>query len=356
MYSKFKRICPCCGKPLKLIPPTIADLPHRMDESANKVQYYFQCKMRFFSYNKKPRTGFVIPRDRGYFRDKFINAYRAGVPRGNDCFINTVPYTQKRIDKDGLSLFFIDRELVFLCKNCRQKLSINHNPFAFLIVSVLLWGFALMLTAMALLSLYPLSKIGFTLVALKVVLFIALFALMVTVPTALFVVVYYFGVKSYISNFVPTDEYDALIFLPNSLMISNRLLKKKFLHKSNIYETELNGERFCLYLTEKSKDDLKLHICGIDGEQERLLALIREKQNRGEKVTLPLTFEGKFVGNAEVIEIYGCIEEKTLPDDATQAKSKQNWRCDECGFTNSGTSSECKSCGKYRKQHWRIVD
>lgn len=43
----------------------------------------------------------------------------------------------------------------------------------------------------------------------------------------------------------------------------------------------------------KGKVDFRLHICGIDGEPERLLALIREKQDHGEAVTFPLTFEGK---------------------------------------------------------------
>ncbi|MDE7363010.1 MAG: hypothetical protein K2N38_13875 [Oscillospiraceae bacterium] len=81
-------------------------------------------------------------------------------------------------------------------------------------------------------------------------------------------------------------------------------MKKILLHKSNIYETELDGERFYLYLTEKSKFDLKLQVCGTDGEPEHLLALIREKRERGETVTLPLTFEGKSVGMAEVTEIF----------------------------------------------------
>lgn len=303
--NKSTRICPYCGKQLKLIPPTIADLPHRMDESANKVQYYYQCKMRFFSYDCKPKKGFVIPRDRGYFRDKFIGLYRAGVPRGNDCYINTVPYTQRRIDKDGLSLFFIDRELVFLCKNCRKKLSINHNPFAFFVVPVLLWGFALMLAAMILLSMFLLSsKIRVSFHVMRGVLFVSLFLLAITIPIGIFVFAYFFWVKLYISNFVPTDEYDILVDLPKNFRVSGLLLKKKFLHKYNVYETKLDGEQFCLYLTEKGKVDFKLHICGIDGEQERMLALIREKQERGEKVVIPLMFEGKFVGNAEVLETY----------------------------------------------------
>lgn len=144
------------------------------------------------------------------------------------------------------------------------------------------------------------------------VLFIALLALMITIPIEIFVFVYYFWVKLYISNFVPTDEYDVFVNLPENLRISSNLLKKIFLHKNNVYETELDGERYCLYLTKKGKSDLKLHICGMENEQEHMLTLIREKHERGEKVTLPLTFEGKFVGNAEVLEIFEPIKSNTM--------------------------------------------
>lgn len=99
-----------------------------------------------------------------------------------------------------------------------------------------------------------------------------------------------------------------MIIPQSELNLSRKGLKSIFLHRSNVYEIELDGERFCLYLVEKGKANLKLHICGIEGEQERLLALIREKQERGKKVTLPLTFEGKFVGNAEVLETYDPLK------------------------------------------------
>ena len=137
-----------------------------------------------------------------------------------------------------------------------------------------------------------------------------LFIILSCVPLALCFIVALLSLFSYIfimnflSNFVVTDLRDKLITPKVELNISLNSLKRIYLHRSNIYEIELDGDRFCLYLTEKGKAALKLHICGIDGEQERLLALICEKQKCGETVTLPLTLEGKFVGNAEVIETY----------------------------------------------------
>ena len=46
-----------------------------------------------------------------------------------------------------------------------------------------------------------------------------------------------------------------------------------------------------------------MHICGIDGEQKRMLQLIGNEMAMNGKAVLPLSFEGKYVGNAEVIEI-----------------------------------------------------
>ena len=232
MLSKGKRICPCCGKPLELIPPAKEDLPHRVDESANRVQYYFKCRARFFSYTRKPRTGFVIPRDRGYFLDKNIdpNGRLTGVPRGCDCYIQTVPYTRKRLDEDRV--LFFDNELVFLCGNCRKKLSINHNPLSVFYVPSFLLMLAVMILAMLLPFLFVMGEVPHQ--ALRGILFFALWTLLLTVPVAIFVFAYYFWVKKHISNFVPTDEYDTLVKLSEDLKISGGSLAKEYLHPHNV--------------------------------------------------------------------------------------------------------------------------
>lgn len=74
--------------------------------------------------------------------------------------------------------------------------------------------------------------------------------------------------------------------------------------ESNVLSTTFNRETFLLYIIDTDFPKVKLHICGIDDEPEWLLNLIREKQKRSETVILPLKFEGKLVGNAEVLETY----------------------------------------------------
>lgn len=114
-------------------------------------------------------------------------------------------------------------------------------------------------------------------------------------------------IKYYESNFVSTDEFDNLVYPERHLTLSIAK-KSNYLREGNVFMSELDGKDFHIYLVNKAKSEF--HICGIDGEPECLLALICEKQERGEKVILPLTFEGKFVGNAEVSETFASAEER----------------------------------------------
>lgn len=106
--------------------------------------------------------------------------------------------------------------------------------------------------------------------------------------------------KFFLSNFVFTNEVDNLIY-PSSDLVTRCRINFCFYHKDNVFQTSFDNETFHVYLVCKAKEP-EFHICGTDGEPERLLALIREKRERGETVTLPLTFEGKYVGIAKVLK------------------------------------------------------
>jgi len=201
--------------------------------------------------------------------------------------IIAVPRAKKMLEHNLLMYPAMD-VAVFFCRNCKAKLALNFYPAS---VFDSIGFFAVLLLSVSFVFLQQPTAAALV--------FFGLFLLIIL--AALLSCVF---VKLFMSNFVVTDQRDNMITPKAHFNVEREGLKSVFLHRSNVYETELDGERFYLYLTEKGKNDVKLHICGIDGEPERLLALIREKRERGETVTLPLTFEGKPVGTAAVTEIY----------------------------------------------------
>lgn len=282
MCGKNKRICPCCGKHLMPVPPSKQLLPNRVGVSSNFVEYYFPSKKRYFSITSNPHSHYkqTVANKltyQGNLNKNFILFDKSGwniVPINN---------TMNKLKYGGLWIF--SHEMVLFCKNCKQKLSINRNPLA-LFSSAVKAAFIATVIVLLLISsgVIPLTVFAFLGGVWLLILFEAAVELFIT--------------AKYMSNFVPTDEFDSLMYPEPHLSLSIAK-KSNYLREGNVFMSELDGKIFYIYLVHKTPIP-EFHICGIDGEPERLLALIREKQERGETVTLPLTFEGKYVGAAEV--------------------------------------------------------
>lgn len=259
-------------------------------------------------------------------------------------YIVPIKYAEKRIDKGGIYLF--SHELIFFCSNCKKKLALNYNPVA-------LWGVIreiltiFLLLFLTILTILVINKVNVSINTLFSGLFVWI---LLFLGSALYTIISLVLVKHYRSNFVLTDEYDSLINQKVHFSISANGLCSFFLKESNIFSIEVNNRLFQIYLEKKEKAKLHMHICGTNDEQKTVISFLKQNATNDGKTTISLCFEGKHIGNAEVIEIYDCIEEESLQYiDVPQTKLKQNWRCDECGYINLETSSECKSCGKYRK-------
>lgn len=286
MQNRLHRICPCCGKHLTLVPPSKSLLPNRVGVSSNFVEYYFPSNKRYFNITSNPHSHYkqTVANKltyRGNLNKNFILFDKSGwniVPINN---------TMNKIKKGGLWIF--SHEMVLFCKNCNQKLSINRNPLA-LFSSAVKVIFIVTAVIGSLISLGVMTLTVFAFVG--IVWLLILFEAMVEL----------FFTAKYLSNFVPTDEFDSLIYPERHLSLFI-IKNSNYLREGNVFMTELDESSFYIYLVYKTKK-AEFHICGIDGEQECLLNLIHKKQERGEKVVLPLMFEGKFVGNAEVLETY----------------------------------------------------
>lgn len=234
--------------------------------------------------------------------------------------------------------------MIFHCSLCKQKLALNYNPFniwsSISIIFAIISAFFVTLFVLGLLpNIYKNSQIFFWILLLLAVIF-PIFVL--------YSLLGYVYVKLFASNFVPTSEVDNLI----EPCINIKTLKKGcnflFMHKSNVFETEIDNNKFHVYLVNNDKG-FDFHICEKNSAYKHIITLLSNKMNNNEKISISLSFEGKYIGNAEIVEIYDCIDEELATDDVSSIKPMQNWYCSECRYSNLGTSSECKSCGKYRK-------
>lgn len=297
MLGKDRRICPCCGKVLKLIPPSEELLPNRFGISKNGIPFYLISDNRFFPYT-------IYPESFSKFRTSSI--YECGKIKPYLLCVRSMLSARCPRYKMGLKLIALQKSIqmlkkdrlfsfggwamAFFCENCKAKLAINFNPLTildnlnfWLIVYTIIIPFIMFEDR----QLY--------------IIVLALIPIIIYLITGILSLLALFYLKLFMSNFVITDIHDAMVTPASELELSRKSLKQRYLHKSNVFNTEICGEIFCLYLTNVGKSYIKMHICGIDGEQKRMLQLIGNEMARNGKAMLPLSFEGKYVGNAEII-------------------------------------------------------
>ena len=339
----FSPICPYCGRKTIMAAPNRKTLGARFGENVQGISYYCDSRPKILPYTVRHSAAHRDIEKPPYTTDlthyyTYIRRYRIVIVHDMIKMLNRFNIRER-----------FEPKYAYRCKHCGGKLSFNYNPFAPIFTFPFTLGFGLLLTVlygslinvvddllgMSVLYLDKFTRLlrlsGF---ALAGILFVA----------GLYTTIGYSVISKRFSNIVPTDMNDDYIVPSSDIGIDKKSIKKGYSHRSNIFETELEGETFRLYLTEKGKHDLKLHICGIEGEREALLSLIREKQSRGETVTLPLTFEDKPAGKAEVLEIYDRSE-----DTAKTNADKTVWTCKGCGYVNPVSAAECKSCGKWKE-------
>lgn len=119
------------------------------------------------------------------------------------------------------------------------------------------------------------------------------------------------NIMKYKSNFTFTEEaipiFDGEFGFEPNIRAAAELTEKqrKYFRSGNIFETELFSSRVFLYLINSRRSgsvcELELRFCGTSDIAERYVSSLK---NAEKPVILPLTFEGKSVGSAEVTEIY----------------------------------------------------
>ena len=344
-----RKICPYCGKALRLMPPSREYLPNTMSVSANGIEFRMTNTYRYDSYTKQPKA------ETAYKRNDMFYKFHATISdiehsnlfvRKNDCYVDhsrkTAPvglvptiYVRNQIKKGGNALFRC--HMVFQCEKCFNIVAINENPYFNNAggIMVFLWLLTLMLFAVAAMlvtsGIFPHPII---------LLLLPIPALISTVVFLIIMLISFQRIK-HTNNFAPVDEFDNLVKMPRLITV-NCNIPEKYRQEANIFSTELNGKVFRLYLTSIRESAIDLYICGVDGEQERMLNLLKNRN-----APLTLSFEDKEIGSAEVLNVYDIPEELVSSDDL-KPSSLFEWRCAGCGYTNPNNASECKSCGRYK--------
>lgn len=340
-----KKICPYCGKNLKLIAPTYNTFPQICGKVMGGAEFCVVGELRLYSYSKCPvgkLTDLEQIKDRfskGQSVIKTFNKFGRNTKWSNP--IRTVSFLKKKISNGGISLY--EENLPLLCKNCNGKLAINVNPRRYAVYLYSFWTYLICLLPVAILLCV------FEILAwVKIVNYLGI-CFLITLFCLFGAHIWVKIIEKYRSNFAPVNQYDSLIKLPSAFSASIEGVKKCYLHETNVFETQI-GEKIChIYLVKKHFQNLFFYICASNDERKRITNMMKTKIKSCGSIILPLSFEGKSVGSVKLVEIYNFNEDDVSNIGVYQTKYNQSWRCNDCGYSNLGTSSECKSCGKYRK-------
>ena len=245
MLKKGERICPCCGRPLVLMGKVLGDKYHEfyLGERTTTAQRY---------------------------RDTF--------------------------EKDKLW----DNIENMYCSECGIRIKLLNNPISAFYMTDLIIGLLIISVA----NMVSLSGTNILPVALPIT---------IAVVTALFIraLIQRNDIMKYSSNFTFTEEAIPIFdgefdFEPNiRAAVEPAKTQRKYFRSGNIFEIRLSSLRVFLYLISLRENvsayELELRFCGTVDEAERYSNSLK---NTEKPVTLPLTFEGKPVGTAEITEIY----------------------------------------------------
>ena len=286
MLPKNKRICPCCGKKLKPIPPDRYGYPKCVGISANGVEFCVINPSRLFSYTRKPKSGIGG-------NEELLNLYSAAVL---DRHYNKYKYTssmrpseslRRKIERGGLSLY--DPNIRLLCGNCENMVALDKNPCRSFGVTEMLFAVILfvyiMLLVLAVVEVLPWAALGIAAVAVIVAAVVFFLAVFLRIRF----------IEKRFNDIVPIDEYDNLIYPPTDIKLSASL-RSPYLHKGNVLTAKLDDGEVHIYLVHKN-ENYEFSICCEDDEREQL------KQRISECAELELTFEGKRVGTANIMEV-----------------------------------------------------
>ena len=323
------RICPYCGKPLKLIAPMQKYLPNAVGRN-NKGELFITLSERNKSYAACPSAmGGDIVGGRRHFETHHMDE---DAPVGVSLVL--IKDIENNLKKDS-----VYRSAIYQCENCMNTVAVNRNAHIT----------ATMLRKASILP--PLAELAMVLFApamsLPVVLGITAALVVIDLLLIFSITLLNNFYDSRENNFVPVTEFDCLVELPTLLTLEVKKLPQKYRRKYNVLTTSLNGKMYSLYLTDVTGGMIRAFICGIEDEAERLISIIESRRKTEKKPLLDLYFRGKPVGGAEITAIHEIPKDYITPQTLVMPDNSV-WYCKTCGYENPNTVSQCKSCGGWK--------
>lgn len=182
MQDKLHRICPCCGKPLELIPPNRSMLGYRFGVNSQGIEYYLSSVPKLMPYTIWSKSSYHEKNKPSYTTD--LTHYYSYIKRYSIVLLHDMSLALN----EGKLLKLFNPGYVFRCGHCEAKLSLNFNPFS-LFCNVFFWVVLLMI----------------------VILFDPIIMALFCVPFLIASIVGYICVHNCMSNFVTTDINDNYI-------------------------------------------------------------------------------------------------------------------------------------------------
>lgn len=245
MLKRGERICPCCGKPLVLMGKVLGDKYH---------EFYLGERHTVASEYKER-----------FERDKIWGS--------------------------GINMY---------CSECGVRIKLPDDPFLVLEAASFL-----------IITVFFIASVIAALMGTNIIPIVLPIAVAAEITLLILAAVRRNNIMKYKSNFTFAEEaipiFDGEFDFEPNIRAAAELTEKqrKYIRSGNIFETELFSSRAFLYLISSRRSgsvcELELRFCGMSDDAERYARSLKNAEN---PVTLPLTFEGKSVGMAEVTEIY----------------------------------------------------
>ena len=322
------KICPYCGKQLKLTAPSLEYMPRSVGRNNTGALFVTLSTEREFSYDLVPESDCsTIESGKSYYQSHDLT-------EGKHPGVRAMPIKQIENELKKGQVF---RSVIYQCAECKNTVTVNrsvHIPKP-LIRALSLFPVLIELASMLFAPAMPI---------IIIVTCLAVILLLLLTFSGKIITAYY---DSASNNFVPVTELDDLVELPSLLTLSIKKARKKHMSKCNTVTCTIDGKEFSLYITEAGRDTVKVFICGTGDEAEQLVSIIEEKKKTVKQPILRLFFKGHSIGYAEVTEIHPISSDYTppstlvIPDDTV-------WYCKRCGYKNPRTAGRCASCDEWK--------